>query len=327
VRCWGSGFYGELGQGSQEDIGNDPAETPDTFTRISFGAAVVELSITFDSSCVRLENGSVRCWGRGTLIGLPLDVDQNIGDDSAEPPGTFPELVFGEPVLDLLTGRDHRCAVLQSGVTKCWGLGLWGRLGSGSDALVGGLSVPAPPDFPTISYANAIVGGGASGTGTCATLAGGTTVRCWGRWLDAGVDTFIGDVPADTPDTFLNFTFPEAVSAIDGGFTNFCGLNATGEAICWGSGNLGQLGNAASEFLGDTPLETPETFPKVAFSSPITYLDLDTGGGGACAVLESGEMRCWGAGFGPSAENFNLGDDELASELAPYIPIRPLATD
>lgn len=327
ARCWGSGFYGQLGQGSAEDIGDDADEPPDTYTRIAFASPIAQLSIGGDTSCARLANGSVRCWGRSVWMGVPLASDQYVGDESHELPSTFPELAFGEAVVDLATGNNHRCAVLQSGSMKCWGSGLYGALGNGGTAIVGGPTVPPPASFPTISYAGGIAAAALSSTGSCAVLRGSTTLRCWGRWVNAGVDDFIGDTPAETPAQFLSFSFGEALSQVDGGYTTFCGLDAGGRAVCWGSGNLGQLGNGSTDFVGDSPLETPATFPRIQFGSPITSIDLDFQGGGACAVLASGSLRCWGAGFGPSEANFNLGDDELAADAAPYIPIRPRAGD
>jgi hypothetical protein len=258
-------------------------------------------------------------------MGVPLAADQYIGDEAHEVPSSFPELNFGEAVVDLATGDEHRCAALQSGVMKCWGTNIYGQLGNGSNSTVGGPTVPAPSAFPTISYAGGIAAGALSSTGSCAVLRGNSTLRCWGRWVNAGVDSFIGDTAGETSAQFLSFTFGEPLTQIDGGYTTFCGLDAQGRAVCWGSANLGQLGNGSTDFVGDTPLDTPAIFPRIAFSSPIRAIDLDFQGGGVCAVLASGSLRCWGAGFGPSEANYNLGDNELAAEQAPYIPIRPRA--
>jgi len=66
VRCWGTGHSGELGNGKLVVAQNTPVAPRGL-------SCVVELGLGDRSSCARLKNGTVRCWGEnGTRqLGLP----------------------------------------------------------------------------------------------------------------------------------------------------------------------------------------------------------------------------------------------------------------
>jgi alpha-tubulin suppressor-like RCC1 family protein len=73
ARCWGNGFLGQLGYGSQSYIllpGGD----------VNVGGAVVRLAVGEDQTCALLATGTVRCWGRGQDGALGYGSTANVGD-------------------------------------------------------------------------------------------------------------------------------------------------------------------------------------------------------------------------------------------------------
>ena len=81
VRCWGSGTLGELGYGNTNDIGDD--ETPASAGDIDVGGIVTHIDVGFMHACATLENGAVRCWGRGGTGALGYGNTHDIGDNEA----------------------------------------------------------------------------------------------------------------------------------------------------------------------------------------------------------------------------------------------------
>jgi alpha-tubulin suppressor-like RCC1 family protein len=91
LRCWGSGENGRLGQGHTRDIGDD--EAPIAEPPLAVGRRIRKLSAGAATTCVLLDDGTGRCWGRNTGALGTGDL-QDRGDD--ETAGAVPAFaVFG----------------------------------------------------------------------------------------------------------------------------------------------------------------------------------------------------------------------------------------
>ena len=77
VKCWGYNYYGELGLGNRNDIGDD--ELPTAAGTISLGGSVAELAAGDFHTCALLTNGDLRCWGLNTFGELGLGNTNTIG--------------------------------------------------------------------------------------------------------------------------------------------------------------------------------------------------------------------------------------------------------
>ncbi len=96
-------------------------------TTISSAVPVTGISdaISLSRACVVLRGGPVQCWGdnangelgNGTTTSSPVPVALVTGISDA---------------VAVDTGVGHSCAVLYSGVTKCWGANSGGELGNGT---------------------------------------------------------------------------------------------------------------------------------------------------------------------------------------------------
>ena len=58
VACWGSGSYGMLGNGVENNLVKPPGLT------LPIGAEAIDVATRTDGACALLVNGSVSCWGR-----------------------------------------------------------------------------------------------------------------------------------------------------------------------------------------------------------------------------------------------------------------------
>jgi alpha-tubulin suppressor-like RCC1 family protein len=136
-------------------------------------------------------------------------------------------------------------------------------------------------------------------------------VRCWGAnhngRLGYGNHHDIGD--DESPAAAGDVPIGGKVTQIAAGEHATCALLESGGVRCWGKGELGELGYGNTEDIGDdeTPAEAGDiVLGGKAIHVAVGYLH-------ACAILETGAVRCWGRadpgslGYGNVQD---IGDDE-----------------
>ncbi|HMJ10608.1 MAG TPA: choice-of-anchor D domain-containing protein [Polyangiaceae bacterium] len=128
---------------------------------------------------------------------------------------------------------------------------------------------------------------------TCARLASGN-VRCWGGnsaygALGYGNTARIGDdeFPAAAGDVNVG----GSVVQVSTGHSHTCAVLSGGNVRCWGSSANGALGYANPLTIGDD--EPPAAAGAVRVGGSVTQV---TAGMHTCALLTSGNVRCWGSG-------------------------------
>ena len=117
----------------------------------------------------------------------------------------------------------------------------------------------------------------------------------------------IGDNEA--PATAGDVNVGGMVTQITAGQDHTCALLDTGAVRCWGLGASGRLGYGNTNDIGDN--ETPASAGDVDVGG--TVIQIDAGVFHTCALLDTGAVRCWGAGgtgrLGYS-NSVTIGDDE-----------------
>jgi hypothetical protein len=187
------------------------------------------------------------------------------------------------------SGANHNCAV-GSGKIKCWGSGRDGQLGTGSTS-----NAKNPADV--IGLNNDVRQVGPGSAHTCV-LNNAEQILCWGEnsRSQLGLGTTVGTNKATNPAISDNAT--EVVS----GRVHSCAL-VNGGVQCWGGNDRGQLGDPSFQYTADVGL--PNEVPSL--NSGVTQLA--AGKDHTCALMDSGEVRCWGDGRA----------GQLGNVIAPYL--------
>ena len=182
---------------------------------------------------------------------------------------------WAKPV-QLSLGSHHSCALFEEGSVKCWGFGSFGQLGNSA------------MESSTVAVSVGLSGEKATAIAlgdffSCALIEGGS-VKCWGSGsvgrLGNGV-TAHSSIPVS-----VNLSGAKA-AAIALGDGHACAILEDGTVKCWGSGDLGQLGNGLWD-NSSTPVSVNLSGTKA------TAIAL--GHSHSCALLEDGTVKCWGYG-------------------------------
>lgn len=202
-------------------------------------------------------------------------------------------------IVQMAAGDNFTCALNEHGAVFCFGDNTEGELGNGHTkhsripVLTSGLS----------SETRSLVAGSSH---VCAIHSG---VVCWGsnQYSQLGsrqskrcgvfpvVDDSCSMVPipaAITPDGIEEI----ALAARD---NHSCAVLVGGEVLCWGANSYGQIGNTSIGRALDLPTRV--------LGLPGKAKGVAAGSHHSCALLESGEVYCWGANG-----NGELGDGSIA---------------
>jgi alpha-tubulin suppressor-like RCC1 family protein len=316
VRCWGSGHYGQLGYGSNESFGSSRATVPSSLgdVIVSSTQRVVQISAGVEHTCALLDNGAVRCWGHGAYgrLGYGDEISRskaNSGDVNVSAKNR---------VVQVSAGGAHTCALLDNGRVRCWGLDDVGQLGYGKSDYVGERKVLVPSNAGDVNVSGVldVVQISAGWMHTCALLEDGS-VRCWGRGslgrLGYGSSETAGNHPANVPSDLGNVPISATHRAVQvsAGNTHTCALLSNGKVRCWGNGGGGRLGYGTSENVGDTQSSIPAIVGDVMVSPTAAVVHVSAGQSHSCALLDDGNVRCWGFGANGRlgyGNSLNVGD-------------------
>jgi alpha-tubulin suppressor-like RCC1 family protein len=315
VACWGYGFFGQLGQGSTETVGDEPGEIP-VLVDLGAGRRAVSVAAGGDFSCAILDNGQLRCWGKNDVGQLGQGHSNAIGDAPVEKPVPV-NLGAGRKATAVSLGQETGCAILDNGQLRCWGRNDFGQLMQGNTEDIGDdmgettVAVTSTRPVRTVSV---------GWTHVCATDDGGT-LRCWGNsengQLGLGRTEPFGDGAGE--DFVGPVTLPAGRRAVGvtAGRYHACANLDDGSLRCWGQNFDGQLGQGNEDTWGNNPGES--TLP---VSTGGAVRSLSAGGFYTCVVMVTGVLRCWGDGaWGQLARGStdDFGDDpgEMPSFLPP----------
>jgi alpha-tubulin suppressor-like RCC1 family protein/mono/diheme cytochrome c family protein len=259
LQCWGSNFYGQLGDGGVNGLTNVPWQT------VPAGSGVVSVSAGNFHTCFAA-SGGVKCFGYNLSgeLGIASNVSANL------PQTTIPA---DSDVSSVGVGSMHSCAVA-AGYVRCWGSSSSGALGN--VGLTGNWRVPIQV-FAAGSGASAVATGSASTTVNCAAVDGG--ISCWGNaGYMLGNDSTAASI---TPVTAV--ASGSGASVVSIGNTHVCAV-VNGAAKCWGGASKYQLGLQSG---------SPSGTPQQVFGLTSGVTDIVAGYEHSCAAVGGG-VKCWG---------------------------------
>jgi alpha-tubulin suppressor-like RCC1 family protein len=258
VRCWGTGYEGQLGDGLAENTPKPP--TAVSGLADSSGLVGADFQVcSFDAT------DTAQCWGALLMLTENIDTLAVSGPTLLSVPG-LANVAFG----------GHACAVTRAGAVYCWGPDEF--LGNGSGASATPVQVTGIHDAIDVAVnSDAELG---SGVATLVVLADGSVLG-WGHGHGPGLIT------PDNADQLTPIPMPgiDNVRRITLGRSHACALLADGHVACWGENSSGQLGSPYLSEISTTP-ENVTGLDDVA--------EVHAAGSFTCARRVNGEIWCWG---------------------------------
>ena len=202
------------------------------------------------------------------------------------PPSTAIDLGTGRTAVAVRAGQWHTCAILDNGDLKCWGQDTYGQLGDGGTNADTDAPSTTAIDLGTGRTAVAVSGGWHH---TCAILDNGD-LKCWGRdnhgQLGNGATPYSDQ--SSPPSTAIDLGSGRTAVAVSAGYGHTCAVLDNGDLKCWGRNYHGQLGDG-----GNTNTNAPSS-TGVNLGTGRTAVAVSTGYGHTCALLDNGDLKCWG---------------------------------
>lgn len=285
VACWGRNSQRQVGAGGLATTANynTPVAVPDVSHVVSLSA---HLGL---HTCVATATGAVKCWGNNSAYQLgTTDASVSVSADAL----TIADVTGA---VSVISGGNHSCAINAAGTMHCWGANNSGQLGDGN---VGDSSASSV----RVNLADPVASAAAGTTHTCARTTTGV-VNCWGGnsggQLASGYSSTITN-PLEIP------ALSGAFSSISMGNASACGVTPAGGVKCWGLGSSGELGNNSTASSTD-PVQVEGLTSGVSAVSVAQQH--------ACALLSSGEVKCWG-----SNTSGELGNNSQTNSSVPVTP-------
>jgi alpha-tubulin suppressor-like RCC1 family protein len=240
------------------------------------------------------------------------------GEQASEP---------GSPAAGQLdVGASFSCAIVTGGQVRCWGYGAEGELGVPGVTTVGAVDTPAsvqPVDLGAGFTATAISSGDFH---TCVIRNDGSVI-CWGFGADGrlgyGNTKNVGDT--QTPDAAgpVDLGVGRTAKAISAGGAHTCAILDNDSVVCWGFGASGQLGYGNTNSVGDSPGNAPGAAGPLDLGAGRTAVAISAGSSHTCAILDNGNVLCWGyghygqLGYGSTADVGGGGLDPKVASIGP----------
>jgi alpha-tubulin suppressor-like RCC1 family protein len=295
--CWGRGrLYdsnGLFGPALLPDSQHVPMAVP------TLPSGVTSISVGASHACAVVD-GAAYCWG--------IHSKGQLGDGKEADNGyRSPVRVvgFSSGVTDIASGYFHNCAVVL-GKVKCWGLNSGGQLGDGkggdtSNNNGGGSAMKGGGDASSQNYSTTPVEVAglsdvtrvtASFVGTCALTRKGE-VWCWGRTVFGKVEPV--PVLVSGASGFVDVALGLTLVAKDADGQLFTAGNGNTSAMAlagyvptaWESGGFVRARSAEDDLIYKEHLPSADAVSKPA-------VQIAAGVYHTCAVLQSGEVKCWG---------------------------------
>ena len=232
--CWGSSFFGQLGNGQIAGHAQSDAVVPQQVMGLTSG--VTQISAGRKHTCAVME-GRAFCWGKGISGQLG-----NNSDSNASTPRQVMGLTSG--VTQISAGDSHTCAVVK-GAAWCWGENAFLQLGDNAKEHT---LIPKQVTGLTSGVTQISAGG----RHTCAVVKG--RALCWGEGGRGRLGhNDRGNKEADKSRPTQVMGLRSGVTQISAGDFHTCAV-VNGSVQCWGESGSGQLGRDTTAHSDPVPV-------------------------------------------------------------------------
>ena len=287
VRCWGDDARGQRGL---DPAGGD-ADAGATVTGLT---GVTQISAAGTTTCARLDDQSVLCWGGNEHGQLGRALDPPTDED----PHPIPERVAIDAVARVDVGERSVCSTTAAGGAICWGNDDSAQLARGEPA---GTGLPPEP-----AQLGAVVRRTAAGFDTAFAIDEHGGLLSWGA-VAGSTGILSGRVSSITPNASpaaVHGLGPVTSFAVSGqtpgvlpppnGFPGDPGIPnqhacavTDGDVYCWGKSERGALGSGLPDPV--LPRPTIARLTTKAYAQQVA-----AGGETTCVRLTDGNVACTG---------------------------------
>ena len=248
VSCWGGGQLGR----NQRARNGQPAGLVQRFEGDELVSLtdVRDLAMGGDMACAVRNDGSIACWGEGSLgDGYPVEQEHTtaqriVQGDQVTPSGETSPI---EDARQVAVGADYACYLTATGTVKCWGQGERSQLGQ---PINGTLNHAIPVASELVADIELVRAGKAHACALKSVQGGMNQAICWGA----------NDKRQANPTSPSRVTEPVVIEGLIGvkelalGDDHTCALLNSGRIKCWGGNREGQVGIGE---VGMSPVNTP----------------------------------------------------------------------
>lgn len=160
------------------------------------------------------------------------------------------------------------------------------------------------------------------GSGYMCAIVGGGLIKCWGNGahgrLGVGDNRTRGDEAGEMGEALPAINLGAAAQKVATGWNHACAIDVEGNVKCWGQNqdtyDAGGYNYSCTKLGGNT--EAPYATEPVAVDlNDNAAVDLALGGHHSCALLERGQVFCWGGNH-----MGQLGQGDVAAQASP-VPV------
>jgi alpha-tubulin suppressor-like RCC1 family protein/formylglycine-generating enzyme required for sulfatase activity len=269
-----------------------------------------KISAGGEHTCLVRHDRSAACWGsnRSSQLGIEMGVSIEAVH--------FPTTVSGlSDVSDISAGRRHTCAI-NADTIYCWG---------DNDRWQSGLKPKDENSGKKLLRPTAIVSTAgrdwkmvsSGGAHTCALTTAGA-VWCWGDNRRGQVDTTLPEDRVAEP-MVKKLGKNNPMLSISAGLEHTCVHNDE-NIYCWGNPSSGKTGRKFNATDGEFEDMEPSQVSR-QWSVGKSIVDLDSGREHTCALVDDGEIYCWGSSKFGQFDSPNTSTSAMAASSTNTVPI------
>jgi alpha-tubulin suppressor-like RCC1 family protein len=227
---------------------------------------IIDLATNGGHSCAVVRSGEVYCWGVNDWGQLGL------GDYD---PRAVPTIVPGiSNAVAVDVGGETACVLLDDETVRCWGRNEQGQVGTGY--------VGSKPNTPQVVSGLGEVAQVSVGRWMSCAIQTGGQAYCWGE--DDKGELGNGDTTTSQQFTPVAVNNLDDAVAINAGYSHVCAVRDSGQVVCWGEGESGELGDGDIHNV-DEPVPVDEI---------TNAIDVSVSMNSSCALLDDETVHCWG---------------------------------